>query len=54
MKGLCFEERETANFGLNGKSVEELKKVDHLMTPEMQNIVDALDLHKERSQVKFL
>ena len=51
---MCFEERETANFGLNSKSVEELKQVDHLMTPEMQNIVDALDLHKERSQVKFL
>jgi hypothetical protein len=48
-KRVSFDKRETSNFGLNSKSVDELKQVDHLMTPEMQNIVDALDLHKEKS-----
>ena len=44
-----LERRENLNYGLNAKPLDEVVQVDHLMTPEMQNIVDALELHKDKS-----
>lgn len=48
-KFVPIETRETMNYGLNFKSEEEVVKVDYLMTPEMQKIVDALELQKDKS-----
>lgn len=46
---VSLQKRETVNYGLNLKPPEEVVKVKHLMTPEMQNIVDALELHHDSS-----
>jgi hypothetical protein len=40
-----LETREQLNFGLN-KPLKEIE-TDHLMTPEMQNVVDAMEMHKD-------
>ena len=47
-KLISAERRETLNFGQN-KPVEEARQTDHLMTPEMQTVVDSLDLHKDHA-----
>lgn len=49
-------QQETLNFGQN-KPLEEIKKIDphdHLMTPEMQSVVVAMDLKKDHAQIKYL
>lgn len=41
--------RESVNFGLS----KPLGVTDHLMTPEMQNVVDALELHRDQTALKY-
>jgi hypothetical protein len=54
-KLVSHEAREQLNFGQN-KFLEEVKKIDHhdhQMTPEMINIVTALDHHNDQAQIKY-
>jgi hypothetical protein len=52
-KLVSHDNREKLNFGFN-KTLDQMRQTDYKMTPEMQQLVDALGLQKDKSNLKYL